>query len=231
MTDTLRATASYPIITDGDPAEVVTGWLETALRRDEIQRFRILEVTHTGNWGVAEVFFTVDVPETWTEGTDGTRDEVARKITTFLNVTFGDSDVEVHGVTAMPNEDEPVPFEVVGEAVASLTEDGQVTITPTHADKDTLFVRLYRELALMEAPEGSALDDLLAEFQEAYDDLVEQPTPETPDIDVAETFAEIVAISTTGMIALADEAEGRLTDAVTRLHSKARALKNLVDAW
>lgn len=61
---------------------------------------------------------------------------------------------------------------------------------------------------------------------------VQHPEPAPlPDINPVETLAEVIAIATSGLLALADEHEGNLRDAVTRLHEKTTALLDLVTLW
>jgi hypothetical protein len=57
-----------------------------------------------------------------------------------------------------------------------------------------------------------------------------RPAP-LPDINPVETLAEVIAIATTGLHALATEHEGNLRDAATRLNEKTSALLDLVTRW
>lgn len=51
------------------------------------------------------------------------------------------------------------------------------------------------------------------------------------DLDPVATLAEIIAIATTGLAALADENEGDLRDAAYRLLDRSQALNDLVTRW
>lgn len=80
------------------------------------------------------------------------------------------------------------------------------------------------------SPEGAAWDDEVYDALARHDYWEVEPQP-LPDIDPVSELAEIIAIATTALAALADEHEGNLRDAVNRIKSKADALADLVARW
>jgi hypothetical protein len=75
------------------------------------------------------------------------------------------------------------------------------------------------------------LGQLLAARAPSNREGVAVAAADLPDIDPVETLAEVIAIATTGLHALATEHEGNLRDAATRLHEKTTALLDLVTRW